>query len=180
MKYYKIKYTLNLLPAVTYRDGDCDGVDDLLDAVSASEEESVFETKVIKDFYGYMWRKFAHKIHVFGFIQHLIYVILFTVYIHEVYLYRHFYNRTLLSNFMGISLIYPAYYDILQLSKIGPKDYFAEFWNWIDQAHIWIGISNALLQRFNGNILAPLNLTFMILVALLVIVKTFFFLRIFK
>lgn len=121
MKFYKIKYTLNLLPTVTYNENGCVGVNDLLCALSNSEEETVFETKVIKDFYRYMWKTFAYRIHVFGFFQHLIYVLCFTTYIHEVYLYRRFENRVILTGTLGIGLIYPAYYDGLQLCKIGAK-----------------------------------------------------------
>lgn len=41
-KYYKIKYTLNILPSVTYDGDECTGVSDLLEALSDTDEQSVF------------------------------------------------------------------------------------------------------------------------------------------
>jgi hypothetical protein len=47
---------------------------------------------------------------------------------------------------MAVSLIYPTVYDFTQLKKQGCREYFAEFWNYFDQAHIWLGYLNIVLQ----------------------------------
>jgi hypothetical protein len=46
---------------------------------------------------------------------------------------------------LGALLLYPTIYDMLQLCKQGPCEYFGEFWNYLDQGHIWIGYANLLI-----------------------------------
>lgn len=43
-KFYKIKYSLNLLPRSTYVNGKCERISDLLDGLGDTSESSVFET----------------------------------------------------------------------------------------------------------------------------------------
>lgn len=52
-KFYKIKYTINILPAAMFEDGYCKNVNDLMKSLSYSEELSIFDTAVIKDFYDF-------------------------------------------------------------------------------------------------------------------------------
>lgn len=110
-KYFKIRYTLNLLPAATYEENASGGVSDLLEVLAESEEQSIFDSKIVKDFYDFQWNTFAFKIHFFGFMQHLIYLVLFVAYIDRVYLNRDFSVRVTLIWMMAICLMYPAFYD---------------------------------------------------------------------
>jgi hypothetical protein len=46
-KFFKIKYTLNILPACTYTGNQSHGVSDLLDMLGDSQELSIFESKIV-------------------------------------------------------------------------------------------------------------------------------------
>lgn len=46
-KYYKIKYTLNILPACTYENNQCQGVSELLDKLGETQELDVFTTQIV-------------------------------------------------------------------------------------------------------------------------------------
>ena len=45
-----------------------------------------------------------------------------------------------------VGMIYPACYDFYQLYG-DPWGYFTDFWNWIDQAYIWCGLANIIIQN---------------------------------
>jgi hypothetical protein len=49
-KFYKIKYSLNLLPRITFVDGECRRIDELLEALQETSEIKLFETHIVKDF----------------------------------------------------------------------------------------------------------------------------------
>jgi hypothetical protein len=70
-------------------------------------------------------------------------------------------------------------FDGMQAYKVGLVEYARDPWNLVDQAHIWVGIANALAQRFSADALSPLNAGLMVAVALFMLIKTFFFLRLF-
>lgn len=53
LKFFKIKYTLNLLPSVTYDGEECIGLSDLMEAIGDTNEDSIFDTKIVQDFYDY-------------------------------------------------------------------------------------------------------------------------------
>lgn len=133
----------------------------------------------MKDFLIYHWTNYGKHVHLLGMIIHSIYFCLYIAYANNIYLYRDFSNRVIHCWAMLICLLYPLFYDTLQLFKQGISDYFSDPWNYVDQFHIWIGISNVFIQRFSSNILDPLNTVFMLLVGTLMMIKTFFFLRIF-
>jgi hypothetical protein len=80
-KVYKIKYTMNLLPCVTYQDGACEGVNDLLDCLIGSEEHCMFETKIVKDFFDFQWNSYAKFLHFYGAAVHFLYLFLFVFYV---------------------------------------------------------------------------------------------------
>jgi hypothetical protein len=84
-KYYKIKYTLNILPASTYENGVCENVNELMDSLGATTELSVFDTNVVKDFYEFQWRTYAKPIHYMSAINHFFYVLFTAIYINEIY-----------------------------------------------------------------------------------------------
>lgn len=81
---------------------------------------------------------------------------------------------------MFICLAYPAFYDTLQLYSKGSKEYFKDIWNFFDLLHIWIGFANIWRQRVQPDILNKWSQGLMMMVTLIMLIKTFFYLRIFK
>lgn len=144
-KFVKIKYTINILPVVTFEDGGCYKMDDLMGLLGETDEMEIFETKVIQDFFDFQWNGYAKYLHYFGGLIHLIYVTLFAIYINQVYLDRNQENKVTLLWMMLISLIYPMVYDCLQFAKQGIKEYCSDVWNFLDQAHIWLGFANIFI-----------------------------------
>jgi hypothetical protein len=78
-------------------------------------------------------------------------------------------------------MIYPFLYDHAQMIHQGPCEYFSEFWNYNDMMFIWSVIITLFLQRFEmvntDDFVCKLLLVF---TATCSIIKTFFFMRIFK
>lgn len=179
-KYYKIKYTLNLLPCTTYADGRMINMSELMAALEHTEEREIFRTKVVKDYFQFLWSTFAKHVHFFGSFVHLAYAALYFTYVVFVYLERDFRYRVSLCWLMLICLIYPLVYDFLQLRKIGALQYFKDPWNCLDQSHIWIGFLNIFNQRTTPDIQSKESIILMLLVLFFLLIKTFFFLRIFK
>ena len=78
--------------------------------------------------------------------------------------------------FFGI--FYPAFYDFHQLYRLGITNYFADLGNYSDCIYIWGSIMNVFLQ----NILGPYHILCRIIMCVIVIqvlLKSFFFLRVF-
>ena len=73
------------------------------------------------------------------------YLIFFTIYSNFVFIHRNFEGRPVLCWLMLITLIYPMTYDMLQLKKQGPTEYFKDKWNYLDQGHIWFGVTNIII-----------------------------------
>jgi hypothetical protein len=79
---------------------------------------------------------------------------------------------------LGLSLIYPLFYDLTQLVKGGLTNYLSDKWNYLDMLLTWGSVLNIILQLTEG----PRQLSselIMIILSLALIVKVFFFLRIF-
>ena len=185
---YKIKYTLNILPSIDEFE------DSLMNACGETVEVEIFESKVIRDLIEFRWNKYAGKFHYIGLSIHTLYVILFNFYVSDFLqkerLKPNESNKerviqlTLLNVFMGICLIYPLMYDMTQMYKQGPKEYFLDFWNYIDQMHIWCGFSSIIVQLGTYKPYDPGNSyvgdVFLIVVTFLMLIKTFFYLRIFS
>lgn len=134
---------------------------------------------MVQDFYEFQWNLYAKHIHYLGATIHLVYCIVFVIYVNQIYLDKDFHVRLYLCWAMLICIMYPLCYDTMQMFKCGLLEYLSDPWNYIDLAHIWVGIANAFVQRFNPDILSMSNTFLMVIVALILMVKTFFFLRIF-
>lgn len=79
---------------------------------------------------------------------------------------------------LATGILYPFVYDNIQLYKSGFSEYFSQIWNYTDLLFIWSGFINVIIQFF----LDPRHLLskiFIIIVIMMAIIKTFFFLRIF-
>ena len=146
--FYKIKYTLNLLPSVAYENGKNVKMNELMDQLGNTEELEIFRQKVIKDFFFFQWESYAKHMHYFGATIHFSYIILFTIYVIMVFDHRDYEYRHIICWMMLICLMYPLTYDMLQLKKQGIVDYFSDKWNYLDQGHIWFGVANVFIQRY--------------------------------
>jgi hypothetical protein len=137
----------------------------------------------LQDYLEFKWNNYAKQIHYLGFVSHLIYLIVFSTNVSYDFVYRDFSQLRILKTIQAITLIYPLVYDMTQLRKQGFRDYFREGWNFFDQSYIWIGYINLLVQRSDGKEVSIQLLHFqkvmMIVVTFLMLIKTFFFLRIF-
>ena len=151
-----------------------------MELLSDSEELKLFNTVVVKTFIEFQWESYAKHIHYFGGSIHFVYSTLFLIYVNNVYLNRNYDNKIVNLYAMLCCLIYPLVYDGMQLFKAGPKDYFGDFWNYLDQGHIWLGIANIFVQRFESDILKHHCQLIMIIVTIIMLIKTFFYLRCFK
>jgi hypothetical protein len=115
-----------------------------MDSLEDCQEMSIFDTKIVKDFYDFHWHNYAKHIHYFGAAVHFIYLILFVCYVNEVYLHRHFELRVQMCWLMLICIIFPIINDGLQLRNQGFV-YLQDPWNYVDMANIIGGISNIVI-----------------------------------
>jgi len=79
---------------------------------------------------------------------------------------------------LGTCLLYPLVYDTRQACKQG-ADYLADVWNYMDMIHLSLGYLNLIFQKFVGTWELPSKIT-MIIVTVVCLLKTFFFMRIVK
>jgi hypothetical protein len=79
---------------------------------------------------------------------------------------------------LAVGVLYPALYDWTQMYRSGLSEYFSDFWNYTDCLYIWSSIGNIICQ----NMVGPFSLIskmLMIIIIVVALIKTFFFLRIF-
>jgi hypothetical protein len=110
--------------------------------------------------------------------MHFLYVLMMIVYINLTYLYDEpGVPHTKYTLLLSLAIIYPWIYDLIQLIQAGPKVYFSDPWNYADVYYIYGSIINIFLQIFldKWNVWVIINLS---LIIVLMIIKTFFFLRI--
>jgi hypothetical protein len=104
-KLYKIKYTLNILPSM------CEDHGTLMDTAGQTDELRIFECKALIDYIEFKWTNYAGPIHKVGATFHAMYLMVYSLFVFEIYLYKDFHSRFGLFFMMGISLIYPTIYD---------------------------------------------------------------------
>jgi hypothetical protein len=100
-----------MLTSVSAEDGK------LLDAIADSEDLPIFTTDLVKDYIDYKWVLFAKKVHMFGMCNHILDIILSSLYIRAAYLNESFgYDidefKGHMLYFWYIALIYPTVYDV--------------------------------------------------------------------
>ena len=79
---------------------------------------------------------------------------------------------------LAFGTFYPAIYDFSQMYHTGTKDYLADKWNWIDMLYILASISQVILHSVTSPFTVASKLA-MIMVLILSLGKTFFYMRIF-
>merc|ERR1712238_260360 len=142
----------------------------LMNAVADSDELSIFTTDMIMDMIDYKWESFAKTQHLIGGFIHVCYVVVLILYINKTFLSMEAVNADQIIPInksihvdgeidnrifpkcdhrymwaIAICLLYPIYYDGLQLVKQGTT-YFKYGQNYIDIMHILIGYINIVFQ----------------------------------
>ena len=177
---------------------------DLMDACGNTDELEIFETRTLRDLLDFKWDTYASTIHYIMFSFHCIYMVIFSIFINEMYVYRTGSLQTLVLAGSAVCLVFPMLYDMTQLKKQGIREYSSDIWNYFDQMHIWGGFINIYLHSNQcewtnfGDDENPRNLclyvrdedaettfahikkTLSIVLTFLILLKTFFFLRLFR
>lgn len=168
-----------MLPKTVNVDTTDGSLTKLLELLSNSEEIELFDTLTVREFAMYNWNMYAAFIHQIGGLIHLVYFVLFSAYVMDVYLNRNMDNRMGLLWSMLFCLVYPLMYDGIALIKDGPKEYLSDAWNYLDMGYVYLGIANILTQRYHGSIINVPSQLLMLITALIILIKSFFFLRVF-
>ena len=155
------------------------------DKCISSGELTIFNVKNFQELLNFKWDTYGKSWHLVGFSFHCLYVCLITVYNYQIYIedVEADQKEKPIRNFMEIALIcgvlYPAIYDFTQMTKAGLRDYFSQFGNYLDMLYIFSSIANTILQKSMSSQAFPCKIAMMI-IFLMQIHKTFFFLRIFE
>lgn len=110
----------------------------------------------------------------------MFYILIITVYVNLIYM--HEFDQKLHTGStiaLGVGILYPMIYETIQLYQDGPCEYIKDIWNWIDVAYYSFNLCNLVLQFTHGPMNFVTKLAMISMVALLIL-KTFFFLRIFR
>ena len=159
----------------TFRNPDVD----LMAICVDSDELDIFESKALTELIWFKWNSYCQKFHMIGCFFHFLYIFGIVLQINAVYINYDVDNKERYALIATLGLVYPHAYDSIQLYNEGFAGYFNSFWNYTDMAFIWLGLANEINQYLND----PFTLTsklLMIIIILLSIIKTFFFLRIFS
>ena len=148
-----------------------------MDLLSQTDELVVFNTISIQDIIEYKWMQYGRKHHFLGMAMHLFYTFMIMIYVKQAYIQETNLQRTY-TILLAMGVIYPGMYEFVQMNKIGTTAYFSDLGNYSDCLYNWGSIMNVLLQ----NVLGPYHIVcrvLMIIIVLQVLIKTFFFLRVF-
>jgi hypothetical protein len=109
--------------------------------------------------------------------MHLFYTTILITYVKNAYLIENE-DQLIYAILIAVGILYPALYDFTQMVRAGLAEYFGDAWNYADILYIYGSMANIILQLYLG----PFNIysrIVMCIIVILLIVKTFFFLRIF-
>lgn len=182
---YKVSYSINMLPMVEfYSVRECGKIRFINEGISLmklcceSDELEIFDSENFIQLIEYKWEQFGRNLHLRGCCLHFMYVIILMVYVDEIYIHNKSENMQMYSIILIFGVIYPTWYDSLQLYKLGWREYFSDYGNYSDMIYTYGSLANVILQ----NTTDPhhlYNKALMSLIFLQQIYKTFFFLRIF-
>ena len=122
---FTIKYSLNILASLANNM-------DLMDACGNTEELEIFATRTLQDLINFKWDTYASTIHFVMFFFHCIYMIIFSIFVFEMYVYRTGTLQPLVLVGSAICLLFPMLYDMTQLKKQGIREYSGDIWNYFD------------------------------------------------
>lgn len=82
-----------------------------MESMIESNENRIFESKIVKDFYDFHWNSYAKHVHYFGAIVHFIYLSVFVIYVNEIFLNRNYTKRVDMCYIMLICIVFPIIND---------------------------------------------------------------------
>jgi len=77
-----------------------------------TEELEIFDTDLISDLLEFKWNTYAGNIHMIGLTSHILYIIVFSMYVNECYVYQWATLKGPLEKLIICCLIYPFCYDM--------------------------------------------------------------------
>ena len=111
--------------------------------------------------------------------MHIFYLVIFILYVNNACIAASDRESDIYyAIWLCIGIIYPACYDLLQLYRDGIAEYCSDLYNFADFIYIWGSLANSILQVIYGP-QAVFTKIIMITLVVLLITKTFFFLRMF-
>lgn len=82
-----------------------------MNQLSTTEEVEIFNTKVGAEVIEFTWLSFGKDLHLLGGVLNMLYVLIYTVYINQVFLGRDYYYRIALLRVLSCCLFYPLTYE---------------------------------------------------------------------
>lgn len=155
----------------------------LMALAEESEEMTIFDTPALVDIVEYRWDCYAFNFHAKGLFMNVLYIISFILYVKEGYIHSEEGNeehRGIYLIVMNLGLIYPVVYELTQLVKTGFFEYIST--NKVDVIYYIAAITNIALQYMPEQF-GHKSVTCKALMCYLtvnMIVKAFFYLRIFE
>ena len=114
-----------------------------------TDELEMFEAEAMKDVIEFKWTMYGRKHHFLGMAMHMFYTLMIAIYVREAYM-REPHHQSIYTLLLAMGIVYPAYYDFLQLYRVGLTGYFSNPTNYSDCLYIWGSLINVFLQNFLG------------------------------
>ena len=160
----------------------------IMDVLSETEQIDVFLSKGINTIVEFKWDSYSFKFHMFFSLIHLCYFVTFVLYINSTYMNRDFKRQFEYLSIMFCCNFVAMVYDLIQLFKNGVSEYMSDSWNYVDLVHVWGGYASLYFQglldlglndneKWEEKIHAPKVKIFILIQTLMMMSKTFFFLR---
>ena len=111
--------------------------------------------------------------------MHLVYLTTFLIYVDNVYMKNDEDQLGVWQLILAAGVSYPTFYEILQIYKDGIIDHVSNPWNVNDFLMVTTGILTVVLGQFMNQLAVKLKIV-LILSCLSLLIKTFYFLRIFN
>ena len=86
---------------------------------NAEIELGIFDVDNMIDYLQFKWVTFARPSQFFGFIMHLFYMSVLTLYINGIYVKNNDENKALYNSILYFGIFYPAFYDFNQMYRQG-------------------------------------------------------------
>ena len=150
-----------------------------VDLLTKSTELKIFEAEGLQELIDFKWNTYANQLQKFSFAMHLVYLTTFLIYIDNVYMKNDEDQLGVWQLILAAGVSYPTFYEILQIYKDGVIDHVSNLWNVNDFLMVTTGILTVVLGQFMDQLAVKLKIV-LILSCLSLLIKTFYFLRIFN
>ena len=143
----------------------------LMKSFSESLEYDIFTTDAMKNYIEFEWKKQGWGHHALGSLFHIYHIVYIGWYINMVYINAELQSKKEKGNiierhlpqfFLPLAIVYPTFYETLQLIETGFIEYFTSIQNIQAVLFIGTGIANVYFQltpyTFNSRLVIVLNL----------------------